>query len=358
MPEPNDSFSGLLPLVQYNKASSVSFVGMAKNVGKTVSFNHLIRQATAHKLRLGLTSIGRDGERRDEVFHSPKPRIFAPAGALLATARGSLARSEVCFEVLLDTGLPTAIGEVVLVRTRKAGFVELAGPTLISQQKFIQTLFAEYGADLTLIDGALDRVSPAVPGLTQATILATGAAVGASIEIILKKTMDRLQRLALPRMKDIDGNSCRQIIDSCKAAILDEDNQITILPVEHSLLAGKHLLKSITRQTQTVILAGAVGDAILECLLASKTRGAVQLVIKNGAALFCSAALWRRFSAAGGLIRVVEPIQLLAVTVNPASPSGSLFEAQDFFARIAEGLAPYTVVDVVAGLSTFTGGMK
>ncbi len=347
MPEPNDSFSGLLPLVQYNKASSVSFVGMAKNVGKTVSFNHLVSQATAHKLRLGLTSIGRDGERRDEVFHSPKPRIFAPAGTLLATARGSLARSEVCFEVLLDTGLPTAIGEVVFVKTRKAGFVELAGPTLISQQKFIQTLFAEYGADLTLIDGALDRVSPAVPGLTQSTILATGAAVGASIEIILKKTMDRLQRLALPRMKGIDGNSCRQIIDSCKAAILDEDNQITILPVEHSLLAGKHLLKSITRQTQTVILSGAVGDAILECLLASKTRGAVQLVIKMERRYFAAPLSGANFRRRRSDPRV-EPIQLLAVTVNPASPSGSCLRRRISLPD-CEGLAPYPVVDVVAG---------
>lgn len=352
MPKQNNQHDALLSLVRKSGVNSVSLIGMAKNVGKTVTLNHLVQQATKQDLLLGLTSVGRDGERRDEVFHTPKPRIFAPAGTLLATTCGSLKRSEIQIEILQGTGFSTAMGEVVLGRACEAGFVELAGPTLLSQHQALQKLFLDYGADLTLIDGALDRVSPAVPALAQSIILATGAALGPSAEVVLEKTRDRIDRLAISPVAEDQLATCRQIIESCKAAIIDENQQVTVLPIDNSLLAGELLVQTITRQTKTVVLAGAVGDKVLECLLASKQGGNLQLVIKNGTALFCASGLWRKFVAAGGSIRVVEPIRLLAVTVNPVSPTGSKFDAQAFFEQSAQRLSPYPVMDVVLGRSS------
>ena len=352
MPDWNDQASDLLSLVQHCKASSVSCVGLAKNVGKTVAFNHLVEQAANRSLRLGLTSIGRDGERRDEVFHTPKPRIFAPTGSLLATAIDTLKRCEAKVEVLQHTGFASAMGEILLVRTAAAGLVELAGPTLISQHQSLQKTFIQHGAELTLIDGALDRVSPAVPGLAQAIILSTGAALGQSIDLVLSKTLDRINRLTLPQISPPLLAVCRQITAANQVALLDEDLQPHILPAVHSLLAGELLKQTITSQTESVILSGAVGDAILDCLLTSQRQGKLQLVLKNGATLFCSPELWRKFVAAGGSIRVVEPIHLLAVTVNPVSPTGAPFDAYEFFSRLATGLAPYPVLDLVQCFST------
>ena len=349
MPEQNNQQDALLSLVRKSGVNSIALIGMAKNVGKTVTLNHLVQQATKQDLLLGLTSVGRDGEKRDEVFHTPKPRIFAPTGSLLATARGSLRRSEIPIEILQGTGFSTAMGEVVLGRACEAGFVELAGPTRISQHQVLQKLFLDYGADLTLIDGALDRVSPAVPALAQAIILATGAALGPSVEVVLEKTKERINRLAIPAVAEAQLATCQQIIASSKAAIIDENQQVTVLPIDNSLLAGELLVQTITCQTQTVVLAGAVGDKVLECLLASKQRGNLQLVIKNGTALFCTSDLWRKFVAAGGSVRAVEPIRLLAVTVNPVSPTGSKFDAQAFFEQSARRLSPYPVMDVVLG---------
>jgi hypothetical protein len=356
MSEPGNQPDALLSLVRKSGVNSVSLIGMAKNVGKTVTFNHLVQQASSQNMRLGLTSIGRDGEKRDEVFHTPKPRIFTPAGTLLATALGSLQRSEIHIEIVQATGFFTAMGEVVLGRACEAGFVELSGPTLLSQHQVLQKLFLNYGTDLTLIDGALDRVSPAMPGLAEAVILATGAALGPSIEVVIEKTQDRINRLAIPPVEKAQLAACRQILQSSKAAIIDAEQQVSILPIDNSLLAGELLLQTVTAQTQTVVLAGAVGDKVLECLLASKRRGNVQLVIKNGTTLFCAASLWRKFIAAGGSIRVVEPIRLLAVTVNPVSPIGEKFAPQAFFDRSARELAPYPVIDVVLGCSSEAGG--
>ena len=352
MPDRKDKSSDLLSLVQHSGTTSVSCVGLAKNVGKTVAFNHLVEQAAARSLRLGLTSIGRDGEKRDEVFHTPKPRIFAPAGALLATATDTLKRCEATVEVLQHTGFASAMGEILVVRTTAAGLVELAGPTLISQHQALQKLFVHHGAQLTLIDGALDRVSPAVPDLAQAIILSTGAALGQNVELVLAKTQDRINRLTLPQVSPPLLSACRQITTANQVALLDEELRINSLPAAHSLLAGELLKQSITSRTESVVLSGAAGDTILDCLLASQRRGKLQLVLKNGAALFCSAELWRRFVTAGGSIRVVEPIRLLAVTVNPVSPTGAPLDAYEFFSRIAAGLTPYPVFDLVQSFST------
>lgn len=352
MSKQNNQPDALFNLVCQGGVNSVSLIGMAKNVGKTVSFNHLVQQASNRNMLLGLTSIGRDGEKRDEVFHTPKPRIFAPAGTLLATARGSLKRSEIQIEILQGTGFFTAMGEVILGRVCEAGFVELAGPTLISQHRTLQQLFLDYGADLTLIDGALDRVSSAVPALAQGIILATGAMLGPSIDVVLAKTKDRIDRLTIPQVAEAQLGTCQQIMQSSTAAIIDEGQQVTVLPIDNSLLAGELLLQAITRQTETVVLVGAVGDKVLESLLASKRNGNVQLVIKNGTTLFCVSSLWQKFVAAGGSIRAVESIRLLAVTVNPVSPTGASFDPQDFFDRSVRGLVPYPVIDVVLGCSS------
>ena len=352
MPDRKNQASDLLSLVQHSGTTSVSCVGLAKNVGKTVAFNHLVEQAAARSLRLGLTSIGRDGEKRDEVFHTPKPRIFAPTGALLATATDTLKRCEATVEVLQHTGFGSAMGEIVVVRTAAAGLVDLAGPTLISQHQALQKRFIQYGAQLTLIDGALDRVSPAVPGLAQAIILSTGAALAQTVELVLAKTQDRINRLTLPQISPPLLPVCRQITNANQVALLDEELRINTLDTPHSLLAGELLKQAITNRTESVVLSGAAGDTILDCLLASQRRGKLQLVLKNGAALFCSPELWRRFTAAGGSIRVVEPIHLLAVTINPVSLRGAPLDAAEFFSQMAAGLAPYPVFDLVQSFST------
>ena len=114
------------------------------------------------------------------------------------------------------------------------------------------------------------------------------------------------------------------------------------------------LKKLIGKQTEFAVLSGAVGDGILESLLDSRRQGRIQLVLRNGAALFCSSEHWRRFSAAGGSIRVVEPIRLLAVTLNPVSPTGGSFNDGEFFHRMSAALAPLPVFDLVQSYGQFT----
>jgi hypothetical protein len=349
----------LLAVVRNSAITSVSIVGMAKNVGKTVTMNALVAQAAKQGLCLGLTSVGRDGEKHDEVFHTPKPRIFAPAGCLLATARGTLKNSEIAIEMIKDTGFSTAMGEVIIGRALKSGYVELAGPTLIKHHRILLELLQLLGADLVIVDGALDRVSSATPALAKAVILATGAVLGTSAPTVIEKTRDRIERLTLPQVDECDIERYHSIMEQHKVGSIDVTGQVSVLPVEGSLIAGKIISQKITRLTKTVVMAGAVGNGVLEGLLANKALVKnLCLVIRNGTCLFCDRVIWRRFIENGGCIKVVEPIHLLAVTLNPTSIKTMQFQPREFFELAAKMLAPYPVMDVVMGYSSIECSSK
>ena len=83
----------------------ISIIGMEKNVGKTTLLNKLIADIGKTK-KLGLTSIGRDGEDIDVVTNTDKPRIYVREGSIIATGRDCLAKCDITKEILYVTDFP------------------------------------------------------------------------------------------------------------------------------------------------------------------------------------------------------------------------------------------------------------
>ena len=121
-------------------AKTMSIVGMCKNAGKTTVLNWIL-QNTGRERVLGLTSIGRDGESTDVVTGTEKPSIFVPEGTLIATAKDMLRLGDVTKEIMATTGIPTPLGEVVVMRARSDGYVQIAGPSITTQLKAVSDLF-------------------------------------------------------------------------------------------------------------------------------------------------------------------------------------------------------------------------
>ena len=109
--------------------ASVSIIGMCKNAGKTTVLNRIIREMADSGCTLGLTSIGRDGESKDLVTGTQKPGIYVREGTLVATASELILRHcDVTREMLAATGISTPMGDVVILRARSDGNIQLAGP--------------------------------------------------------------------------------------------------------------------------------------------------------------------------------------------------------------------------------------
>lgn len=315
--------------------ASVAIVGMAKNAGKTVVLNYLARRAAAAGVRLGLVSVGRDGEAVDVFTSRPKPRIWAPAGALVATVPAGVAESasDGAFPAaMLDpasvraTGVATALGEIVVGSVLRGGRVELVGPAEREQARRLVELLRAEGATLVLIDGALDRMASAAPAAGQAIVLATGAVLGRSAVDVARKTAFRVRLFSLPPAPA-----------AAKAAMVHE--ALTEEDAEAAAEAG--------RGAEFLAASGAVTDRLLIALGRRGFRGT--LVAPDATRFLVGPERVAFFEARGGRLAVAEPIRLLAVTVNSHNPTGPGLEPGELLRTVAAAVRPVPVFDVVYG---------
>ena len=57
-----------------------------------------------------------------------------------------------------------------------------------------------FGAELALIDGSLDRRASAAPFVSDGTVLATGAALARSQDLVIDKTMHIIKNYSIPQI--------------------------------------------------------------------------------------------------------------------------------------------------------------
>ena len=65
---------------------SLAIVGLEKNTGKTECLNYILGQLGGQAERFALTSVGIDGESRDQVCQTAKPEIEIPEGMIFVTS--------------------------------------------------------------------------------------------------------------------------------------------------------------------------------------------------------------------------------------------------------------------------------
>ena len=89
------------------KYKTLSIVGMAKNAGKTTALNYLIEEAMDEGIRLGITSIGRDGETQDLVTGTEKPRIYLDQDTIVTVPTQLYDMADAGMEILKKTRYST-----------------------------------------------------------------------------------------------------------------------------------------------------------------------------------------------------------------------------------------------------------
>ena len=216
---------------EIGSAKTLSIVGMCKNAGKTTALNWVLRQGEAGVL--GLTSIGRDGESTDVVTGTEKPGIFIRRGTMIATAKDMLRLGDITMEVLMTTGIPTPLGEVVIVRARSDGYVQLAGPSITAQLRTVSRYFFELGADQSIIDGALGRKSLGARAVAEGVILCTGASYHSSMEKTVADTVHIYRLMNLPKAETIPeaGEFAQSIKDRGEAYVTGALTDTMVLPL-------------------------------------------------------------------------------------------------------------------------------
>lgn len=239
----------LLDLARGGGRRSLFVVGTGKNVGKTVTMRAVAGAAVERGLRVGVTSIGRDGEAVDVSDALAKPRLFLRPGTIVATARNLLPKHPAS-ELVDLTPWATAAGPVVIASVRQAAHYELAGPATAAGVRACVRRFEALGCEQSIVDGALDRVA-ALAGGTDAVIVAAGASAARTLEEAVHDVQALAARLRVPGVDErapllrIDG-----ALTAAQAAHLvsrHEERQVVVRDPTQIALSGKTFLGVASR---------------------------------------------------------------------------------------------------------------
>lgn len=304
-------------LQQLESVRTMSIVGMCKNAGKTTVLNWILAHSDGSCL--GLTSIGRDGESTDVVTGTEKPSIFVPEGTLIATAAEMLRFCDVTKEIVQTTGIPTPLGEVVLLRARSAGYVQLAGPSITTQLKTVSEAFFGLGARQSIIDGALGRKSLGNRDVAEGIILCTGASYHMSMEKVVSDTAHIYRLMNLPKAQTTPAASAEGLEQTLK----------------------KH---------GEALITGALTDTMVVPLLKSGLLRGGRLVVSDPSRVLLSADTLDKLALRQVALETMDAARTLCVTVNPVSAYGWRFDKDAFMAAMTAAVdAP--VIDVKESLA-------
>ncbi|MDR1572935.1 MAG: hypothetical protein LBS24_01340 [Clostridiales Family XIII bacterium] len=322
----------------------VSVVGMAKNTGKTTTLDALIAEAPGEGLRLGVTSAGRDGETEDLVTGTAKPKIFLPEGTLTTVPTELYALAEAGLEILRMTDYRTALGRVMICKAAEAGFVQVAGPVSATSQAGICAELLSLGADMVLIDGAVDRRSVAAPRASDAVILATGAALSGRMSEVAAETAHVTELYGLPVLRD--GAVLAEIAKHAEEKrILCIGGENKVLHLKTGLGAGSLIGGEIDEDSRYICLPGALTKGLAEGIPTHLLQNAA-FVVTDPTKIFIDRRAWRRLRDKGLRVFVLAGVKIVAITVNPYSPAGFSFDSGELCKAIAAVTGGIPVVDV------------
>jgi hypothetical protein len=349
--------SALWQRIQSSGMDVLAVMGMTKNTGKTVALNHLLAQAARAQVAVGVSSIGRDGEDRDMVFYVPKPPILVWPGTLVATARATLERAKVRYKLVDATGIDSPMGEILVVKVLEYGEMEIAGASRSSDQLKVIGRLKQCGASLVLLDGALGRSHHASPAIANGVILATGAAIGGGMGDVLRKTRDRLAILGLAQADEATRALCQPVFSQGGVGLWNSQGETLLLAGIATLNAAETLLRYTESDVRTIAVSGAVGRTLWRALglLAARQPG-LRVVVNDGTKLFVEAADLLQLRKQGAQILAWRGINLTGITLNPYSPLGGSFKAEEFLLAARAAFADYGVSDVM--LEQATSQMK
>lgn len=333
------------------KYKTISIIGMAKNSGKTVALNHLLGEAFELGLTIGILSTGRDGESVDVVTETEKPKIFVEEGTIVVTTSSLLSISDATVEIMQVTDYGTPLGNILIGKVKVSGYLQIAGPQTSKEIRDISNMLIGLGADMVIIDGALDRKFSAAPSISEATILASGAVLSRDMNKVIEETTHLVNLFNLSSIEDAEEREIiEDLMDKGEIAIIDTHLNIEVLDIKTALSGGKIIGENLKDDSKYVVIPGSlINKTLKDILITTNKYKNVEIVISDGTKVFISPKDWIRYTRSGIKVKVLNPINLVAVTLNPYAPQGYYFDPEEFLRRTRHYVKDVPVFDLMLG---------
>lgn len=312
---------------------SLAIVGLEKNTGKTVCLNYILHRLNEMGISVGVTSIGVDGEQVDSVFATAKPEITLYPGTLFITSEQHYLKRQVVSRLEAVDSHRTALGPLVTARVLIGGKVLLSGAATTGILRNQIQQLDSMGTKLTIVDGALSRLSLASPTVTDAMILATGAAVSANVKQLVAKTKFLHTLICLDEVNP----QLRERLNTIESGLwaIDNDDQPHDLGIASVFLIDQ-AETDLLHFGRRLFAAGAVSDRLLK-ILSAKGKD-ITLIARDFTKFFITPEAYTEFIRRGNRLQVLQCSRLIAITLNPTSPQGYLLDSKSTCDALSEAM--------------------
>ena len=316
------------------KYKSCSIVGLEKNTGKTECFNYVLQRLPLDTKRIAVSSIGIDGETTDQVTKTAKPEIFLREGVYFGTSEKHYLMKRLSSELLEISNENTSLGNIVIGKALTPGKILLSGPSSSSGLRRWMEGMKKYDIDLTIIDGALSRMSLASPTVSESMILATGAAYSANINTLVQKTAFVVQMINLDITSQENYNTFNDIKNGVWA--IDEDDVLHDLKVASSL--SININTDGLKKCKALFVSGALTDNFINHIRQNKIFSETEIVVRDFTKIFLTPMTYNSFVNSRRKITVMQKSKLIAVCVNPTSPNGIVLDSEKLCNTLSEAI--------------------
>jgi hypothetical protein len=219
----------------------------------------------------------------------------------------------------------------VIARIIKAGNVLIAGPSAIVDMENTIKRMLEIGADKVFIDGAFSRQSPA--RLATATILVIGANRSVVLETVLKDAEAIVHKL---RLEAVESN-LMYLKDHTKITAIDNLDNIHEYDGGSTLIEPESVIAWVQPGWGYLYVPNAVGASFLKLMLKDKAKKFI-LVMNDPTSMQIDDSLVKHIEHLSKRIRVMNPVNLVAVCVNPQSVRGYAYQEGELEKALANRL--------------------
>lgn len=317
------------------KYDSLSIIGMEKNTGKTECLNYILRRLPHNNFRVAVTSIGIDGESKDQVKGTNKPEIFLREGIIFSTDEKHYLNRKLVSEILEITKERSSMGRILTANVIYGGNAILGGPSSANGLRRWVNGIKKYDVNLTIVDGALSRLSSASAAISKSLILSTGASVSANISTLVQKTKHLTDLINLPLTESPFAGDFIEIEQGIFGVTTNDE--IIDLNIKSSL-ALNSFDKNVFKEIKCIFLSGALTDRFLSFIVDSGFASNIEIIVKDFTKIFINEATYRLFINKLGKITVLYKSKLIAVCVNPVSPAGYVLDSNLLCSKIYQAI--------------------
>ena len=328
------------------KYKSCSIVGLEKNTGKTECFNYVMQRLPLDKIRVAVSSIGIDGETTDQVTKTAKPEIFLREGVYFGTSEKHYLTKLLTSELLEISDENTSLGNIVIGKALTPGKLLLSGPSSTNGLHRWMNEMRKYDIDLTIIDGALSRLSLASPAVSESMILATGAAYSANINTLVQKTAFVVQmiNLELTSQENYDtfidiNNGVWAIDEGTGNREQGTGNEVNLVDLKVASSLSININTDGLKKCKTLYVSGALTDNFVNHIRQNKIFNETEIIVRDFTKIFLTPMTYNTFVNGKRKITVLQKSKLIAVCVNPTSPNGIVLDSEKLCKTLSEAIS-------------------